>query len=59
MESFFHSLKAELTHRRIFTSDSQLSATLAGYIDRFYNQKRIHSSLGYHSPVEYERLANA
>jgi transposase InsO family protein len=32
---------------------------LAGYINRFYNEKRIHSSLGYHSPAEYERLANA
>jgi putative transposase len=59
MESFFHSLKAELTHQRSFTSEAQLSATLAGYINRFYNQKRMHSSLGYHSPVEYERLVNA
>ena len=59
MESFFHSLKAELTHQRIFTSEGELSATLAGYINRFYNQKRIQSSLGYHSPVEYERLVNA
>lgn len=47
MESFFHSLKAEL------------NASIAGYINRFYNQKSIHSSLGYHSPVEYERLVNA
>ena len=59
MESFFHSLKAELTHQRVFSSGGQLSATLAGYINRFYNHKRIHSSLGYHSPVEYERLVNA
>jgi transposase InsO family protein len=59
MESFFHSLKAELTHRRSFTSDPELNASVAGYIDRFYNAKRIHSSLGYHSPVEFERLANA
>jgi transposase InsO family protein len=59
MESFFHSLKAELTHRRTFASDAQLNASVAGYIDRFYNEKRIHSSLGYHSPVEFERLANA
>jgi len=59
MESFFHSLKAELTHRRSFTSDAELNASVAGYIDRFYNEKRIHSSLGYHSPVEFECLANA
>jgi transposase InsO family protein len=59
MESFFHSLKAELTHQRSFASDAQLNACLAGYIERFYNRKRIHSSLGYHSPVEFECLANA
>jgi putative transposase len=59
MESFFHSLKAELTHQRQFTSDAQLNATLSGYIERFYNVKRMHSSLGYHSPVEFECLANA
>ena len=58
-ESFFHSLKAELTHQRAYVSDAQLNASVAGYIDRFYNEKRIHSSLGYHSPVEYERLACA
>jgi putative transposase len=59
MESFFHSLKAELVHQRSFTSDAQLNASLRGYIEVFYNRKRIHSSLGYHSPVEFECLANA
>jgi len=59
MESFFHSLKAELTHQRSYASDAELNASVAGYIDRFYNEKRIHSSLGYHSPVEFERLAHA
>jgi transposase InsO family protein len=59
MESFFHSLKAELTHRRDYGSDAELNASIAGYIDRFYNAKRMHSSLGYHSPVEFERLAHA
>jgi putative transposase len=59
MQSFFLSLKAELTHQKSFTSEVHLNASLAGYIERFYNCKRIHSSLGYHSPVEYERLANA
>ena len=59
MESFFHSLKAELTHQRRYASDPELNASMAAYIERFYNEKRIHSSLGYHSPVEFERLANA
>ncbi len=59
MESFFHSLKAELTCQRNYASDAELNASIAGYIDRFYNKKRIHSSLGYHSPVEFECLANA
>lgn len=59
MESFFHSLKAELTHQRSYASDAELNASVASYIDRFYNHKRIHSSLGYHSPVEFEGLANA
>jgi transposase InsO family protein len=59
MESFFHSLKAELVHQHRFLSDAHLNAQIGAYIDRFYNRKRIHSSLAYHSPVEFERLANA
>jgi putative transposase len=59
MESFFHSLKAELTHHRSYASDAELNASVARYIDRFYNDKRIHSSLGYHSPIEFERLVYA
>ena len=59
MESFFHSLKAELLHRREISSDGELIAVLAGYIDRFYNLRRLHSSLGYHSPVEFEQLVSS
>jgi transposase InsO family protein len=59
MESFFRSLKAEFANKRTFTSDAQLTAQLGSYIDRFYNTKRLHSSLGYHSPVEFECLAGA
>ena len=55
MESFFHSLKAELTHGREVHSDGELNAMLAGYIEPFYNSTRLHSSLGYHSPVEFEK----
>ena len=59
MESFFRSLKTECVQRRIFATDAQLIAQIGSYIDRFYNTKRLHSSLGYHSPVEFECLANA
>jgi transposase InsO family protein len=59
MESFFRTLKAEFAHKRTFTSDAQLTAQIGSYIDRFYNTTRLHSSLGYHSPVEFERLAGA
>lgn len=56
MESFFHSLKAELLHGRTFTTARALRTALARYA-RYYNQERLHSSLGYQSPVDYERRA--
>ena len=51
--------EAELLHRREVSSDDELIALLAGYIDRFYNLRRLHSSLGYHSPVEFEQLVSS
>ena len=54
MESFFHSFKADVIHGRRFTSDSQLRTCIKSYV-HYYNHKRLHSSLGYQSPVEYER----
>ena len=56
MESFFHSLKSELTHGRSFTSVTELRQALRRYV-QFYNYSRLHSSLGYQSPVDYERAA--
>jgi transposase InsO family protein len=56
MESFFHSLKTELVYARVIASDGALNAMLAGYIERFYNTERLHSSLGYRSPVEFETI---
>jgi len=53
MESFFHSLKAERIHDQVFRSDSDLRGAISGYV-HFYNQSRLHSSLGYMSPVEFE-----
>ena len=56
MESFFHSLKAELIHGHTFMAVSDLRHHLQRYM-RYYNHQRLHSSLGYRSPVDYERGA--
>lgn len=56
MESFFHSLKAELIHGEEFKNEHQLRLALSGYINQFYNRSRLHSALDYLSPMEYERM---
>ena len=55
MESFFASLKKELTHGETFATRAEARASLFEYIEIFYNRVRRHSSLGYRSPIEYER----
>jgi len=57
MESFFHTLKAELIRGRTFKTQQQLRHALHSYIDQFYNRKRLHSAIGYCSPDEYEKIA--
>lgn len=57
MESFFHSLKADIIHGNNFNTEEELRYSIAGYLNNFYNRKRLHSSLNYLSPVEYERIA--
>ena len=57
-ESFFSTLKMELVHDADFATRDQARAALFEYIEVFYNRQRRHSSLGYVSPVEYERLAS-
>ena len=54
MESFFHSMKSDVFHGHDITSDEQLARLLRTYIP-FYNRSRLHSALGYRSPVDYER----
>jgi putative transposase len=53
MESFFHSMKADVIHGNIFGEDHQLLSVLRSYIP-FYNHSRMHSSLNYVSPAKYE-----
>ena len=57
MESFFHTLKTERVHHRIYATRDQARRDLFGYIEGFYNPRRLHSSLGYISPAEAERRA--
>ena len=53
MESFFHSMKCEELYGKKFETEQQLRATLGSYI-RFYNDRRLHSSLRYLPPAVYE-----
>ena len=57
MESFFSSLKTERTARKTYRTRSQAKADIFDYIERFYNPVRRHSTLGYISPIEFERKA--
>ena len=53
IESWHKTLKSDLCHRQSFHNDLQLHTQLRSYIT-FYNRYRLHSSLGYRSPVEFE-----
>lgn len=53
-ESFFHSFKTELVHDEEYETHEQAKASIFEWIEVFYNRKRIHSSLGYRTPVEFE-----
>ncbi len=58
-ESFFRTLKVELIYRRRFRTRAEAKAAIVEYIELFYNRRRLHSSLGYLSPIEYEEKAHA
>jgi putative transposase len=55
MESSFSSLKTERTARRMYRTRDEAKADVFHYIERFYNPKRRHSTIGYLSPVEFEK----
>ena len=55
MESFFSSLKTERTARKTYRTRNEARADVFDYIERFYNPTRRHSTIGYLSPVEFER----
>ena len=57
MESFFSTLKTERTDRKVYRSRNQAKADVFDFIERFYNPRRRHSTIGYLSPIEFERRA--
>jgi putative transposase len=58
-ETFFHSLKVELVYRKTFVSRNEARKSIFEYIESFYNRQRLHSTLGYKCPVEFEELSFA
>ncbi len=59
MESFFSSLKTERTAGTVYRTRNQARADVFDYIELFYNPQRRHSTIGYLSPMEFERIAAA
>jgi len=57
MESFFSSLKTERIRGKVYRTRDAARADVFDYIERFYNTVRRHSTIGYLSPVEYEKQA--
>ena len=53
-ESFFSTLEAELLSRRRFASQAEARMACFSYVEGWYNPVRLHSSLGYRSPMAYE-----
>ena len=55
-ESFFHTLKTEWLYHFDFFTREEARLAIFDYVETFYNPKRLHSTLGYRSPNEYEKL---
>jgi transposase InsO family protein len=58
-ESFFHTLKAEWIYHFDFTTREQARLAIFDYVEGFYNPSRLHSTLGYRSPDDYEKMTAA
>ena len=56
MESFFHTLKVERVHHRVYATRDEARRDLFGYIEGFYNSRRLHSAIGYRSPAAMEQM---
>ena len=51
-ESFFASLKNEFVHRTVFPTRTRAMSGIAHWIEIWYNRSRLHSGIGYQTPVE-------
>lgn len=58
-ESFYHTLKTELVHHEHYRTRAEARASVFEYIEVFYNRQRLHSTLGYCSPIEFENTTAA
>ena len=59
VESFFGSLKTQRIHRQQYKTREEARRDIFEYIELFYNRCRLHSSLGYLSPAQFEAAAHA
>ena len=57
MESFFGTLKKELVYQKRYQTRAEARSSIFEYIEMFYNRERLHSTLGYLSPVDFEQAA--
>ena len=57
-ESFIKTLKPEEVYANEYENLEDLGANIEEFIERYYNRKRLHSALGYCSPVEFEQKAD-
>ena len=55
VESFFAILKRELLQDKHFATREEAQRAIFEYIEVFYNRQRLHSTLGYRTPIEYEK----
>ncbi len=58
MESFWSTLKHELIYRRHFKTRAEARQAIFDFIEVFYNRQRLHSSLDYRSPIDFETQNN-
>ena len=56
-ESFFGTIKTELVYNCIYKTRQEAKESIFEYIEVFYNRERLHSTLGYKSPMQFERAA--